>query len=76
MHEYQSLSENNFLADFTVLKAVIDFIKQICRQNRHFSDRLFGKRNRKRAIWDRCKLTGESDQWLTLATRAVKHSRR
>jgi ATP-dependent Clp protease adapter protein ClpS len=32
--------KNNFHANFTALEVVIDFIKQIFRQNRHFSDRL------------------------------------
>ena len=33
--------KNNFHANFTALEPVIDFIKQIFRQNRRFSDRLY-----------------------------------
>jgi hypothetical protein len=37
---WRACPNNNSCADFTTLDATIDFIKQIYRQDRHFSDRL------------------------------------
>ena len=40
---YRACPKSSFLANFTTLETVIDFIKQIFRQNRHFSDRLYSR---------------------------------